>query len=79
MKNRVLLENYYLPGDIEAQINAFVDHYNHQSCREAIANLTPADVYFGRGRTILLEREPNLMAQTESARTSSIVHLGNAG
>ena len=29
MKNRVLLENYYLPGDLERQIGAFVDHYNN--------------------------------------------------
>ena len=57
LKNRILLENYYLPGDLEAQINAFVDHYNHQRYHEAIGNLTPADVYFGRGNTILLERE----------------------
>ena len=26
LKNRILLENYYLPGNLEAQINAFVDH-----------------------------------------------------
>ena len=57
LKNRILLENYYLPGDLEAPINAFVDHYNNQRYHEAIGNLTPADVYFGRGNTILLERE----------------------
>ena len=26
MKNRILLENYYLPGDLEQQIGVFVDH-----------------------------------------------------
>ena len=57
LKNRILLENYYLPGDLEAQLAAFVAHYNHLRYHEAIANLTPADVYFGRGQTILLERE----------------------
>ena len=57
LKNRILLENYYLPGDLEAQIDAFVAYYNHRRCHESIDNLTPADVYFGRGQTILLERE----------------------
>jgi len=57
LKNRILLENYYLPGDLETQIDAFVDHYNHRRYHESLENLTPADVYFGRGQTILLERE----------------------
>ena len=29
LKNRILLENYFLPGDLETQIAAFVDDYNH--------------------------------------------------
>ena len=57
LKNRILLENYYLPGDLEAQIETFVADYNHRRYHESIDNLTPADVYFGRGQTILLERE----------------------
>ena len=57
LKNRILLENYYLPGDLEAQLGVFVEHYNHRRDPESLNNLTPADVYFGRGQTILLERE----------------------
>ncbi len=57
LKNRILLENYYLPGDLEAQIEAFVADYNYRRYHESINNLTPADVYFGRGQTILLQRE----------------------
>ncbi len=57
LKNRILLENYYLPGQLEAQIDRFVDHYNHRRYHESLQNLTPADVYFGRGQTILLQRE----------------------
>jgi len=57
LKNRILLENYYLPGDLQAAIERFVEHYNHRRYHESLNNLTPADVYFGRGHTILLERE----------------------
>jgi hypothetical protein len=57
LKNRVLLENYYLPGDLEAKVGDFVAHYNHLRYHESIANLAPADVHFGRGQTILLQRE----------------------
>ncbi len=57
MKNRVLLENYYLPGDLERQIDAFVDHYNNRRYHESLDNVTPADVYFGRDKAILRDRE----------------------
>ena len=57
LKNRILLENYFLPGDLEKQIETFVDHYNHQRYHESLKNLTPADVYFGRGQSILAKRE----------------------
>jgi transposase InsO family protein len=57
LKNQILLENYFLPGDLEAHIEAFVEYYNHRRYHESIDNLTPADVYFSRGHTILLERE----------------------
>ena len=57
LKNRILLENYYLPGDLEAQIEGFVADYNHRRYHESISNLTPADVYCGRGQIILLQRE----------------------
>jgi transposase InsO family protein len=53
----ILLKNYYLPGDLEASIGLFVDHYNHRRYHESLDNLTPADVYFGRAQTILLERD----------------------
>lgn len=56
MKNRILLENYFLPGDLERQIAGFVDHDNHRRYHESFGNLTPADVYFGRGDIIMLER-----------------------
>ncbi len=57
LKNRVLLENYFLPGDLESQIEAFVEHYNHQRYHESLDNVTPADAYFGRAEAIIKQRE----------------------
>ena len=75
MKNRVLLENYHLPGDLEAQIGAFVGHYNHRRYHESLNNLTPADVYSGRGHTILLERE---RIKRDTIKTRRLQHRGKA-
>jgi putative transposase len=75
MKNRVLLENYYLPSDLEAQITAFVAHYNHHRYHESLNNLTPADVYFRRGQAILQRRE-NIKRQTIHLRR--LQHIKNA-
>jgi len=67
LKNRILLEHYYLPGDLEHQVAAFIDHYNHARYHESLRNLTPADVYFGRAETILLKRE-SIKRQTIASR-----------
>ena len=56
LKNRILLENYYLPGDLEASIGAFVERYNHRRYHESLRNLTPADVYFRRAHAIIEKR-----------------------
>ena len=57
MKNRILLENDYLPGDPEHQIGDFVEYDNNQRYHESLGNVTPADVYFGRDKAIIRERE----------------------
>ncbi|WP_162558871.1 integrase core domain-containing protein, partial [Sphingorhabdus sp. EL138] len=57
LKNRILLENYYLPGDLEKQVEAFVEHYNHERYHESLNNVTPADAYFGRAQSIIKQRE----------------------
>jgi putative transposase len=57
LKNRILLENYFLPGELERQIDAFVEHYNHRRYHESLGNVTPADAYFGRASAIIEQRE----------------------
>ena len=67
LKNRTLLENHYPPGDLEQRIATFVGHYNHGRYHESLDNQRPADVCFGRGDAILLERE-KIKRQTKQNR-----------
>ena len=57
MKNLLLLEHYHSPSELENQIGSFVDYYNNYRYHEALNNVTPADVYYGRKREILARRE----------------------
>ena len=75
LKNRILLENYYLPGDLRQRIDAFVDHYNHRRYHESLQNLTPADVYFGRGQTTLQKRE---RIKRKTIKTRRLLHRKSA-
>jgi putative transposase len=68
LKNRILLENYYLPRDLDQQIGAFVEHYNHVRYHESIENVTPADVYFGRADMIIAERHRIKLATIANRR-----------
>jgi transposase InsO family protein len=56
LKNQVLLENYYLPDDLKRRIDVFVRYYNSERYHESLNNLTPEDVYVGRGQQILDQR-----------------------
>ncbi len=49
----VLIKRYYLPGQLEARLAELVDFYNYRRYHESLGNLTPSDIYFGRGPTIL--------------------------
>ncbi len=57
LKNRILLENYYLPEELQRQIEAFVSYYNTRRYHESLDNLTPEDVWLGRGDAILEHRQ----------------------
>jgi len=57
MKNIIRLTNYYFPSELEDQIRLFVDYYNHERYHEALGNVTPADVYYGRDQEIKARRE----------------------
>jgi transposase InsO family protein len=62
----------------QGKIERFIDHYNHHRYHESLKNLTPADVYFGRGDKILQKRaqikrktikQRRLLYQMQAAKT----------
>jgi len=57
LENCILPENYCLPGDLEAQIEAFVGYYNQKRYHECLSNIRPADACFGRAPAIIKQRE----------------------
>ena len=57
MKNQILLNNDYLPCELQEHLQKFVSYYNHERYHEALNNLTLADVFYGRGEEILELRE----------------------
>jgi len=56
MKNQILLDHYYLPSELQEHLQKFVNYYNHERYHESLNNLTPADVYYGRGQEIIDQR-----------------------
>lgn len=67
MKNVVKLDNYYSPEELRRSIGEYIHYYNHQRYHEAIDNLRPADVYYGRDKEILRQRS-RVKQQTLSLR-----------
>jgi len=48
MKNIILLNNYYLPMELKAQIAQWVDYYNNERYHESLGNITPLAKHQGR-------------------------------
>ena len=57
MKNEINLQKYYLPWELEQEIERFVTYYNNKRYHESLNNVTPADVYYGRHLEIISRRE----------------------
>jgi putative transposase len=57
MKNEINLQKYYLPWELEQELERFVTYYNNKRYHESLNNVTPADVYNGRHLEIISKRE----------------------
>jgi len=57
MKNVVKLRNYYVPDELERELERFVRYYNEERVHESLDNVTPADVYHGRHHEIQTARQ----------------------
>ena len=56
LKKRIVLENYFLPGDLKKQVRQSIDYYNNYRYHESLKNITPAAAFFGRDTAIIQRR-----------------------
>jgi len=82
LKGEVNRLPYDMPSELRQAIESFVEYYNHQRYHEALGNVTPADVYYDRQKSILVRRKEAkqraLQARKEHNRKLRELDMGNS-
>ena len=72
LKSEINQVPFEMPSELREAIETFVEYYNNRRYHEALGNVTPADVYYGRRDQILARRkeakQKTLQARHENNR-----------
>lgn len=75
LKAQVNLNVHETPFEIEQEIARFVDWYNKRRYHEALDNVAPDDVYYGRKEDILKRRAELKRKTLENRKRMNLNHL----
>ena len=75
MKNEVKLNNYYFPDHLKSEVDRFVNYYNDHRYHEALDNMTPSDIYFGRHNDIKIKRKEIKQKTLKIRRKQNLVFI----